>query len=765
MRILPVYLLINMLAAFQPATAHSGSLEGTVTDNITNMPIEGLSVMMEEDHLSTITDGNGHYAFSDIPLKMYTITFSKENYLTRQMKVNISEEGTTVVSISISPSIISLPDLVVKGDAPVSAASSQVLNIVDFQLRPKNSAQDMLRLVPGLFIAQHAGGGKAEQIFVRGFDCDHGTDVATYVDGIPVNMPSHGHGQGYADLHFLIPEVVQHMDIAKGPYFAQNGDFSTGATVRFNTLEELEENTFSTDFTTAPSQRGFSGSRALLMMQLPFQSADVNSYIAGDMVYNPSYFDAKQQFHRMSLFNKNSFRLSDKTVARLSFSGFGSSWNASGQVPVRAVENGLIGRFGAMDTLEGGNTFRSNLNMELDSKIGNSVFHSQIYFCNYHFNLFSNFTFYLNDPVNGDMIEQTDDRVIGGYNGTLSIPGNLGILPVKTTMGFGVRADRTNVMLWQAPGRKRLSATANAMVFESNVNGWIKEEINFTPALKAELGLRIDYFTFDVNDLIPLDSMHRNISGYNYQTLVQPKLNLVYSPSGNVHFFFNSGVGYHSNDARAVVQDLTNHRLPLAVGGEAGTQVRAGSLIFSMALWTIQLENELVYIGDEGTTEDNGPSSRMGIDFSARYQVLKWLFVDVDVNYAKGFLVSDFLGDKLQEDNLIPLAPKITSTGGLTIVKPRGWEGALRYRFMGDRPANESNTVTAKGYVVADVAAGYRWEHFRIGLNIENLTNTEWNEAQFDTTSRLFDEPAPVSELHFTPGTPLAIKGCFSVYF
>ncbi|MBK9730173.1 MAG: TonB-dependent receptor [Chitinophagaceae bacterium] len=765
MKFLPFYFTIIFLTVFTSAQAHDGSLQGTITDNISNFPITGLIVSMEEEHLSTVTDSNGYYQFDNIPVKLYTITFRKEDYLTREMKISISENKSTVLDIALTPGIISLPDLVVNGDVPVSAASSQVFSIIDFQLRPKNSAQDMLRLVPGLFIAQHAGGGKAEQIFVRGFDCDHGTDVATYVDGIPVNMPSHGHGQGYADLHFLVPEVVQNMDITKGPYFTQNGNFSTGATVRFNTLDQLDENSFTTDFTSAPTQRGFSGSRALLMMQLPFQSANVNSYIAGDFTYNPSYFDASQQFHRFTLFNKNTFRLSNKTTAIVSFNGFGSSWNASGQVPSRAVESGLIDRFGAIDTLEGGTTSRNNLNMELDSKIGNNIFHSQIYFCNYRFKLFSNFTFFLNDPVNGDMIEQTDDRTIGGYNGSYSIPGNLGGLSVKTTFGLGFRTDRTNVMLLHSPDRERLSVTANAIIFERSMNGWIKEEINFTSQFKAELGMRIDYFTFDVNDLIPIDSFHDDLSGYNYQTLAQPKLNLVYSPADNIHLFLNSGIGYHSNDARSVVQDPATHRLPLAAGGEIGTQIRVGSLIFSVALWTIQLENELVYIGDEGTTENNGPSSRKGIDFSARYQVLKWLYADVDVNYAKGFLLEDFFGEKLREDNIIPLAPQFTSTGGLTIIKPRGWEGALRYRLMGDRPANESNTVTAKGYLLLDAAVGYRWEHFRVGLNIENLTNTEWNEAQFDTESRLFDEPKPVSELNFTPGTPVAFKGSVSVYF
>ncbi|MBX7109807.1 MAG: TonB-dependent receptor [Chitinophagales bacterium] len=765
MKLLPVYLFALVLINFHNATAQSMLLEGTVIDNLTNSPVTGLTVSMEEDHLIALTDTNGYYSFRNISAKMYTVTFSKQDYVTKEMHITVSPAGTTVLNISISPAVISLPDLVVRGDVPVTAASSQVLNVIDFHLRPKNSAQDMLRLVPGLFIAQHAGGGKAEQIFVRGFDCDHGTDVAAFVDGIPVNMPSHGHGQGYADLHFLIPETVQRMDIAKGPYFAQNGDFSTGATVRFRTLDQLDENSFSTDFTSAPTQRGFSGSHALLMLQLPLQSAVVNSYIAGDFVFNPSYFDATQNFHRFTLFNKNTFRLSENTTAMLSYNGFSSTWNASGQVPGRAIESGLINRFGAIDSMEGGLTSRTNLNFEINSKIGNNNFQSQIYYADYHFKLFSNFTFFLNDPVHGDMIEQDDDRTIGGYNGAFSIPGQLGTMPVKTTLGLGLRADQTHVMLWHSPARERLSVTADAMIMEQSMNGWIKEEFSLTPQLKAQLGLRFDYFTFDVNDLITADSSHHNISGFNYQTLAQPKLNLVYSPSNNIHLFLNTGIGFHSNDARAVVQDSLNHRLPLAAGGEVGTQVRVGSVIFSVALWTLQLENELVYVGDEGTTEDNGPSSRMGVDFSARYQVLKWLFADMDVNYAKGFLLSNFFGDKLIEDNVIPLAPRVTSTGGLTVVQQRGWEGSLRYRFMSDRPANESNTVKAKGYFVMDAAVAYRWEHVRIGMNVENLTNAAWNEAQFDTESRLFDEPSPVSELHFTPGTPVAVKGSVSYIF
>ncbi|MBA2422652.1 MAG: TonB-dependent receptor [Chitinophagales bacterium] len=363
------------------------------------------------------------------------------------------------------------------------------------------------------------------------------------------------------------------------------------------------------------------------------------------------------------------------------------------------------------------------------------------------------------------MIEQTDERTIAGYNGSYAIKGNLGGIPMKSTIGMGFRADRAAVQLWHSPDRERLNNIANSIVFERSMNGWISEEFRFSSKWKAELGLRIDYFTFDVEDLLPADSNHIDLSGLNYQSLAQPKFNLIYSPVDNVHFFLNSGIGFHSNDARSVVLDKANHRLPLAAGGEVGTQIRYGSLLFSVAVWMLELENELVYVGDEGTTEDNGPSRRRGIDFSGRYQILNWLYADVDVNYSKGILLKEFFGEKLNSENLIPLAPRLTSTGGLNVIRPRGWEGALRYRLMADRPANELNTVTAEGYLVLDAAIGYRWEHWRLGLNVENMTNTEWNEAQFDTESKLFNEPEPLSELHFTPGTPLAFKGSFTYFF
>lgn len=748
------------------AFGHSGMLSGVVTDYITGGPVRGAKITLEGTVLSASSDSSGFFSISNIPVQSYTVLFNKDGYRVKQFRITISENENTPLSISLTPTVIDLPAMMVVSEKPLSAASSSIISKIDFELRPKNSAQDMLRLVPGLFIAQHAGGGKAEQIFVRGFDCDHGTDVATYVDGIPVNMPSHGHGQGYADLHFLIPEVVKNMEVYKGPYWTQFGDFNTGAAVRFNTLDRLDKNQFTLEASTVPSQRVFAGSRAVMMVQLPLNNNNISFYIAGDFIFNHGYFDVDQEFGRFTLFSKTTFRLNDHSSLAFSFNGFGSSWNASGQIPVRAVEDGSLSRFGSVDTTEGGATQRNNFNLTYSTKTGHSEFTSQVYFGNYRFKLFSNFTFFLDDPVKGDEIEQDDYRTFIGYNGSYSIPGKIHNMSIRTTFGAGFRADNIENQLWHAVQRVRLDPRAHANVYERNMFGFVKEEWMPNAQWHLEASLRENYFTFDVEDLLATDSVHMNYTGYNYQFLMTPKFNVAYYPSNNLSFFLNSGLGFHSNDARSVVQKTTNHRLPKAVGAELGTQVHiADHIIFSVALWEMDLENELVYVGDDGTTEDKGPSRRMGIDFGARIQIMKWLLFDGDLNYSNNHFLSDFLGSELPNDNLIPLAPVLTSTGGLTARFENGFETALRYRYMKDRPANEDNSVVAPGYTVVDLAADYHSSKYKIGITIENLLNTEWNEAQFDTESRLFNETEPVDELHFTPGTPFAAKVSCSVFF
>ncbi|CAN5274544.1 TonB-dependent receptor [soil metagenome] len=746
--------------------AHEASITGRVVSSYTNEPLKQIILKLANTDFTAITDSLGNFQFNNIPARNYTLVIDATGYFKMEREIDLKEDQVLSVTVFMYPEMINIPSVSVSGSRNSSAASSQILTNVDLELRPRNSAQDILRIVPGLFIAQHAGGGKAEQIFVRGFDCDHGTDVAVFVDGIPVNLPSHGHGQGYADLHFLIPEVVSTLDVFKGPYQAKYGNFATGAAVEFHTMDTLPRNMVKLELGSVPTNRGFASSRILIMTAIPLPGSKVSSYVAGEYNYVPSYFEINQRFNRFNVFGKVKAKLTDNTSLTLSVGSFGSTWNASGQIPVRAVENGSISRFGTIDPTEGGTTQRTNVNLQFAHNNGNSQLLTNLYYFNYGFKLYSNFTFFANDSINGDEIEQNDQRSVIGFNTQYSRYYNVKNVPSKTTFGFGVRMDNIDNSLHNAVKRTRTGTIAAANIKENNMSLFVKQDFEFAQWFRADVALRADYFIFNVEDLMPTDSSHTNYSGYNYQVLPSYKLNLVFTPIKNLEIYVNNGIGFHSNDARSVLQNLSKHLLPIALGSEVGAQYHLGNrILLTTALWTMDISNELVFVGDDGTTEDKGSSRRYGVDFGGRIQLAKWLFADADITVSRNVFTNGFLGGIQPTDNLVPLAPTLTSSGGLTARHKNGFKESIRYRTIADRPANESNTVTAQGYVLIDLFVSYETKKYMISLSVENLFNTEWNEAQFDTESRLIGEEAPVSELHFTPGTPLALKAGFSYFF
>ena len=740
-----------------------GSIQGKITDNLNSEPLAGAKVTIQ--NISVETDARGVFEIKQIPIGNYTLIIEKSGYVIQSIPLSIEANKTEKISITLKINVLNLPEILITADRALTAASSQVLNALDFQLRPVNSAQDLMRNIPGVVTAQHAGGGKAEQIYLRGFDADHGTDVAAFVDGIPVNMPSHGHGQGYLDLHFLIPEVVKNAEVQKGTYFAELGDFATAGAIKFKTLDRLDNNTLQFQVGGVPSQRTPSVSRGLLMYQLPV-APKVSSYIASEYIFAPSYFDASQNFNRFSMMSKTSFDVGKNGTLRLLLSHFNSKWDASGQIHERAIESGLIDRFGAIDNTEGGNTGRQNASLTYTQVADNQVFEAQVFVSHYNFQLFSNFTFFKEDSINGDMIRQRDNRTIAGLNTKYVISSDKN----KFTMGAGLRYDDIDNSLAKAPKRTLTDYLADARIKEANSFVYAKNEFTLSPKLRAELGLRFNYFNFNVTDRLPTTTEHANYTGTNHQTQVAPKFNLTYSFAKNYKLFLNIGKGFHSNDARSVVQNKGNHSLPNAWGSEIGVQAHPlSNIIVSAVIWSLELDNELVFVGDDGTTEDNGASRRYGLDLSLRAKLNDCLFFDTDFNLSKGRLLEKRFGAILPTDNIIPLAPTLTSTGGLTAQFPLNnghkIESALRYRHVSERAANESNSVQALGYTLVDLTTQYKMKRYMVGLSLENLLNSKWNEAQFDTESRLKNEVAPVSELHFTPGTPFAIKATFSYSF
>ena len=768
----------------------AASLSGTITDEVTARPLEGVNILLLELNQGAATDAEGRYEISDITPGPYTLIIRMVGYDTYEESISLQATIPLNLDVSLTRSPIHLGEILAQADRPYSTASSSTIRSFDLITRPVQSAQDLLNLTPGLVTAQHAGGGKAEQIFLRGFDADHGTDVAIAVDGMPVNMVSHGHGQGYADLHFLIPETVEKIEVAKGPYDAQYGNLATAGAISFKTKDHLEHNLVHLE------GGRFNTGKLTALYQIPLSNTThQGAYFGGQFYNSDGPVESPQGFRRFNLFGKFHTHISEEAKLAVSASGFSSAWDASGQIPIRAIDNGVINRFGSIDDLEGGTTGRQNVNIAYTAKRGNEAFQIQGYASRYNFKLYSNFTFFLEDPIDGDMIEQTDNRRLVGLNSSYRFTRDMGAGLSTTTLGGSFRADDAHVALWKSPNRIRQESRVDADVTERNLSLWINEELLFTSWLRLQLGLRGDYFTFSVEDHLEGDASDLpRASGYEQQSILSPKASLVVSPAANLDLFANFGSGFHSNDARAIVQGrrvadlirvyqrdgltedeinaelLTRNfdpiqasigTLPRAIGSEFGFRFRPTNRVFiSAAAWLLDLENEFVYVGDGGFTELSGRSRRYGLDLEARLSLTPWLSADTDINLSRGFF-----RDEPEDANRIALAPRVTSTGGITAIHPGGFEGSLRYIHIGDRPANEANTITAEGYTLVNLFAAYPIGRVRLSMTLENVFGIQWNEAQFDTESRLRNEADSVAELHFTPGNPRSLRIGMSYWF
>lgn len=629
-----------------------------------------------------------------------------------------------------------------------------VISKIDLQTRPVNTSQEILRKVPGLFIGQHAGGGKAEQIFLRGFDIDHGTDIAISVDGMPVNMVSHAHGQGYADLHFVIPETIEKIDFGKGTYYANKGDFATAGYVAFQTKEKIDENMFSLE------AGQFNTLKSVGLFNLLDKKSNESAYFATEYVKTDGPFESPQNFTRLNLFGKYTKILSDKTKVSIIASRFTSKWDASGQIPQRLIDAGIISRFGSVDDTEGGNTSRTNFNVSIIKPVSENVtFKANSFYSNYQFELYSNFTFFLEDPINGDQIRQKENRNLYGLNTELSEKFKLNNdNEALVQFGFGFRQDQTkDSELSHTEGRyNTLERIKLGDIDETNIFSYLNSEIEFGK-LKINPALRVDYFKFDYQD--KLATTYQNQS--ENQVKFSPKLNFLYSQNNNLQFFVKSGFGFHSNDARVVVAQTGEKILPTAFGLDAGAIFKVTPrLIVNTALWLLNLQQEFVYVGDAGIVEPSGRSARKGIDLGIRYQLSNYLFLDADANYTHARSIDEPSGE-----NYIPLAPDFTTTGGLSLNKYKNFSGGINYRYLKSRPANEDNSIVAKGYFVTDMNVNYTYKKLIFGLSAENIFNTKWNETQFATESRLQNEPNSVTEIHFTPGTPFFFKGKITYKF
>ena len=743
--------LLYIVCLVFTTTIYAHEINGTITDSGTGLPLEGIGVYNQTSGASTNTDLAGYYELSDIS-DGDIIIFYNIGYELKEVTINKSQlDGTLDIVMKDAP--ISLDQVVLVSKIN---SFSNIVNI-DIQNSPVKSAQEILRKVPGLIIGQHAGGGKAEQLFLRGFDVDHGTDVALDVDGLPINMPSHAHGQGYADMHFIIPETIDNIDFGKGPYYADKGNFNTAGYVSLKTKEVIDQDLFSLEVGQ------FNTIRALSLFKIfGDNTSNSSAYIGSELVLTDGVFDSPQDFNRINIMGRYNYNNFEDEKFTITLSHFQSKWNASGQIPTRAVEQGLIGRFGAIDDTEGGVTSRSNILINHRKKIGeHQELKSKAFISKYDFELYSNFTFFLEDPVNGDQIRQKESRTIVGaetaYQHTFDLQDESSRLRFNSGIGFRYD-DNNNVELSNTRNRRE---TLNRIAFGDidEVNGFGFAHATYKKGKwTLNPGIRIDYFKFNYVDFLSPNFDSRSED----EIIVSPKFNITYAPNASFQLFAKAGLGYHSNDSRVVTAGTGEDTLPSAFGADFGAVIKpTKGLVLNVALWSLSLQQEFVYVGDAGVVEPSGKSQRYGVDFGARYQINKWLYANADINYTYARSV-----EELDGQDFIPLAPDLTSSGGLSVQNLGKFSGGINYRYIKDRPANEDNSIVAEGYFVTDFTANYEFaKNWNVGVIIENLFDTEWNETQFATETRLFNEINPVEEITFTPGTPFAARIKLSVTF
>ena len=660
-------------------------------------------------------------------------------------------------------------EIYVWGEAPVSTATEKNVRQKDLELRPTATPVDILTsAVPGLYTVQHLGGGKADEYFLRGFDADHGTDFAIYVDGIPVNLPNNAHGQGYADLHWLIPETVDHIEVTKGPYFVQYGDFDTAGAVNIITQRRAVDSSVSTMGGSYNLQR-------YVGILSPPEGIPLSPYIAFEAYHEKGPYKDHLGYNRFNLFSK--FTLLSTANSNLSFLGTfsHSHWTASGEIPSRLTRQpgAVLGRFGSIDNTQGGNVDRNNLNLVYNYADARQSFNAQAWGYFFNMDLYNNFTFYESDPVNGDQIEQRDKRAAAGSYINYRRNYTLFDMPTETLVGFSSRTDIARVGLFNTVNRMRLSTQQNSQINQTSLAWYAQQELRPTQWLRAQIGTRLDQFYYGVRNLSP--DAQITTTGTAQGFIANPKVNVILTPFAGTSWatppqiYLNFGGGYHSNDAREVVANPGSAPLPRALGGEFGIRTKLfDRLNLAVNYWQIHLSSELVLDGDTGQFEPGGATRRQGPEVELRYQINDWLSSDLDASYTWGrFLSGESRGGAIAN------APRALAYGGVTARHPSGLEGRIQMRFMGSRYGDEERVSLLRPWAIFDLLAKYTWNRYDFNFSITNLANKKWwagqqyHDSQIRNDPRLptVNEANPVNDIHYTPGGPLTIRAGMTAHF
>jgi len=610
--------------------------------------------------------------------------------------------------------------------------------------RPLLRPGEVLEYVPGMIVTQHSGAGKANQYFLRGFNLDHGTDFATTVAGMPVNFRTHAHGQGYTDLNFMIPELVARIDYYKGPYYAAQGDFATAGSADIHYADALPAKL------AALGAGSYGYARALLAGSLV---AGPGTLLYGlEAFHDDGPWEVPQDYRKANGVLRFTLPVGEGR-AGLTAMAYHGRWTATDQIAKRAVDEGLVGRFGSLNDSDGGDSSRASLAVDWKAPLAGGSLQATLYGIRYDLDLYSDFTYYLDDPTNGDQFNQSDHRRVYGFNGSYARAASGFGKSMQNTLGWDLRRDDIlPVALYSTVRRERISTTREDRVHETSYAAYAENSTEWTDTLRTVAGLRVDRFDFDVASNIPQNS------GRASATLASPKLSVIATPWKTTELFANAGFGYHSNDARGVTSTVDpktgepiDKATPLAraKGAEIGVRTEAiARLQSSLSLWYLHLASELVFSGDEGTTEATRPSKRVGIEWSNRYAPASWLLVDLDAAWTRArFAADDPVG------NYIPDALQGTIAAGATVHDVGPWTASLFVRYFSPRPLIEDNSVRANSTTLWNAQATWKYDaRTRLRFDLFNIFDTKADDITYYYTSRLPGEPAEgVADKHFHP--------------
>lgn len=620
------------------------------------------------------------------------------------------------------------------------SGSQGIVGYADFENKPISRVGELVENVPGVIATQHSGTGKANQYFLRGFNLDHGTDFAGFVDGVPINMRTHGHGQGYLDFNFLIPELVERIDYRKGPYFADVGDFSAAGTIKFSTADRLD-----TPLVEATVGE-FGYYRALAAGSFTAGSGDLLIGIEGTL--SNGIWELDENLEKFNALLK--YSTADFSVG---LTAYDASWRATDQVPERAIRSGRIGRFGFIDPTLFSDTTRVGLTAE--GRVGATDLNA--YATYYKLKLTSDFTYFLDDSVNGDQFQQRDRRGVFGGSARHTTSATLAGRQLALRFGADARYDAiARVGLYRSSGGVRREIVREDEVDEYSGALWGEGEWALTPRLRATLGVRYDLIGYDVNAGQGINS------GSGSDGIVAPKAALAWNAVDGLEIYANYGESFHSNDVRGAtirvdpVSGDRAERVPViarARGYELGARVERGGFNASLVGYYLTLQSELVFVGDAGSTEPNDASRRYGVEASAFWRPADWLTLDASAAFTNARF--RFVEPGLRR---IPGSVGEVIAGGVTAELGSGFSATARLRHFGAAPLIEDGSARSDPTTLVNAGLYWRTGRARFGVDLFNLFDARDADIAYFYESRLADEPQAVADRHLHPVEPRQVR-------